>query len=103
MLVRPATLADTAAIAEIYNEGILDRVATFETRLRTAADVEAWFDGMHPIVVAEHGGRVVGFAATFEYRPRECYRGIAEVSVYVARQARRRGVGRLVLTAVIDE
>jgi phosphinothricin acetyltransferase len=102
MHVRPAVLADAAAIADIYNQGILDRTATFETRLRTAADIEAWFDGVHPIVVVEDEGHVVGFAASSPYRPRECYRGIAEVSVYVARDARRRGVGRLVLPALID-
>ena len=101
MHVRPATPADAAAIAEVYNQGIEDRVATFETRLRTAADIAAWFDGVHPIVVAEEEGQVIAFAATSSYRPRDCYRGIAEVSVYVARTSRGRGAGRLVLEAVI--
>ena len=45
MHARPATAADTEAIARIYNEGIEDRVATFETRLRSAPDVAAWLDG----------------------------------------------------------
>jgi L-amino acid N-acyltransferase YncA len=102
MLVRSATKDDAAAIADIYNQGIEDRSATFETKLRTAANIAAWFDGVHPIVVAEENGRVVAFAATSTYRPRECYRGIAEVSVYVARNARGRGAGRLVLQGVID-
>jgi L-amino acid N-acyltransferase YncA len=101
MQVRPATPADAAAIAGIYNQGIEDRVATFETNLRTAEDVAAWFDGVHPIVVAEEDGHVIAFASTSSYRPRGCYRGIAEVSVYVARESRGRGVGRLVLQALI--
>ena len=101
MQARPATPADAAAIAEIYNQGIEDRVATFETRLRTAEDVAAWFDGVHPIVVAEEEGQVIAFAATSSYRPRDCYKGIAEVSVYVARKSRGRGAGRLVLQALI--
>jgi L-amino acid N-acyltransferase YncA len=100
MQVRQATPADAAAIAEIYNQGIEDRSATFETRLRTAEDV-AWFDGVHPIVVAEEGGTVVAFAAASTYRPRDCYKGIAEASVYVARNARGRGAGRLVLQVLI--
>ena len=99
--VRAATRADAAAIAAIYNEGIADRLATFETRPRTAADIEAWFDGRHPVVVVEQGGTVVAFASTSIYRPRECYAGIAEFSVYVARAARRRGAGRLALQGLI--
>jgi L-amino acid N-acyltransferase YncA len=102
MHVRIAVVADALAIADIYNQGINDRVATFETRLRTANDIEAWFDGVHPMVVAEDEGRILGFAASSSYRPRDCYRGVAEVSVYVARDARRRGVGKLLLLGLID-
>ena len=98
---RPATPADAAAMARIYNEGIEDRVATFETRLRSAADVEAWFDGVHPIVVVEDTTGIVAFASTSAYRPRDCYAGIAEASVYVARGARRQGAGRVALVALI--
>ena len=101
MTDRAATRDDADAIARIYNEGIEDRVATFETRLRSVADVHAWFDGVHPIVVVQDGDRVVAFAATFAYRPRECYAGIAETSVYVSRQYRRRGAGRIALEALI--
>jgi len=100
---RRATTADAGAIARIYNEGIEDRIATFETRPRTAEEVAGWFDGVHPVVVAEDGGQVVGFASTSSYRPRECYARIAEFSVYVARDYRRRGVGRRALAALIEE
>jgi phosphinothricin acetyltransferase len=103
MRVRAAERSDSAAIARIYNDGIDDRVATFETRHRTAADVETWFDGRHPVVVVEdEGGAVIAFASTSEYRPRDCYAGIAEFSVYAAREARGRGAGRLAMTALID-
>ena len=50
MTARPATPADAPAIREIYNQGIEDRIATFETAPRSTDDVEAWFDGRHPIV-----------------------------------------------------
>jgi L-amino acid N-acyltransferase YncA len=99
---RPATRSDAPDIARIYNQGIEDRVATFETRPRSAEDVRAWFDGTHPIVVIEEAGRVVAFGATSTYRPRECYAGVAECSVYVAREARRRGIGALALSALAD-
>ena len=99
---RSATPRDAAAIARIYSEGIEDRIATFETRPRSASEIEAWFDGRHPIVVVEDaGGTVVGFAATFDYRPRAAYAGVAEFSVYVARAARGQGIGRIAMEALI--
>ena len=98
---RAATVADAAAIARIYNQGIEDRVGTFETTLRSAEDVRAWFDGAHPIVVVEQAGVPVAFAATSSYRARQCYAGIAEFSVYVARERRGRGAGRLAMRALI--
>lgn len=99
---RPATPADAAAIARIYNEGIEDRSSTFETRPRTPRDIEAWFDGQHPVVVVERAGEVVAFASTSLYRPRECYAGIAEFSVYVGRDARGAGAGRAAMTALLQ-
>jgi L-amino acid N-acyltransferase YncA len=100
---RPATPDDAARIAEIYNQGIADRVATFETTLRSADDIRGWFDGTHPIVVVEDGSGIIGFASTSTYRPRACYAGIAEFSVYIARAARGRGAGRLAIEALISE
>lgn len=103
MLVsRAATLGDAEAIARIYNEGIEDRVATFETRVRSAGDVRGWFDGVHPIVVVEEHGEVVAFGSTSLYRPRDCYSGIAEASLYVSRSARGHGVGGLAMMALIE-
>jgi phosphinothricin acetyltransferase len=103
MLVRTATPGDASAIAAIYNQGIEDRVATYETRVRTEEEVRAWFDGVHPIIVVEDEGRIVAFAATSSYWPRrDCYAGIAETSVYVARDCRGRGAGKLALQALIE-
>jgi phosphinothricin acetyltransferase len=103
MRSRRAQPDDAAAIAAIYNEGIEDRVATFETRPRNAADIVTWFDDGHLVVVVENGADVVAFASTSPYRGRECYAGIAEFSVYVARDERGKGVGRLAMQALIDE
>lgn len=102
MDVRAATPADADAIAAIYNQGIADRIATFETWLRSAEDVLAWFDDHHPIVVVEDRGKVIAFASTSSYRPRAAYARIAEFSVYVARAARGRGAGRLAMAALIE-
>ncbi len=100
MIARQAMLNDASAIARIYNQGIEDRVATFETRPRSEEDIAKWFDRVHPVMVVEEQGDVTAFGATSLYRARECYAGIAECSVYVERDARGKGAGRIVLTAL---
>ena len=101
LTTRAATPDDADRIAQIYNEGIDDRVGTFETRRRSHDDVRAWFDGVHPIVVVDAGGAVVAFASTSPYRTRDCYAGIAEFSVYVSRAWRGRGAGRVAMDALL--
>lgn len=102
LTARTATRHDAEAIARIYNEGIADRVATFETEPRSVADVEGWFGSDRVIVVAEDNDTVTAFASTSPYRSRPCYDGVAEFSVYVAREARGRGAGTLVMAALLD-
>ena len=102
MNARPAQPSDAAAIAAIYNQGIEERIATFETRLRIPDDIQAWLGGRHPVVVVEDEGQIVAFAATSLYRPRECYAGIAEFSIYVARARRRKGYGRAAMEALCE-
>jgi L-amino acid N-acyltransferase YncA len=99
---RPATPADAPAIAAIYNQGIADRVATFETEPRSPEDIAAWFTSGRLIIVAEGAQGVVAFAASFPYSTRPCYAGINEFSVYVARDCRGTGAGRAVLGALIE-
>ena len=100
--IRPAVPADAPAIAGIYNQGIRGRGATFETRERGADDVLPWLgDPRHPVLVAEADGRVAGWVAASTYRPRECYAGIAEFSVYVAADARGRGIGDALMAAFL--
>ncbi|HTP11855.1 MAG TPA: arsinothricin resistance N-acetyltransferase ArsN1 family A [Anaerolineae bacterium] len=103
METRLATTADALAITEIYNQGIADRSATFETRPRSVDDIRGWFKAAYPIVVVVDDGRVIAFASTSLYRTRECYSGIAEFSVYVLRAKRRRGAGRLAMQALLQE
>jgi L-amino acid N-acyltransferase YncA len=103
---RVATREDAPAIARIYNEGIADRLATFETEPRTPDDIvrvlreraPRW-----PTVVVERDGRVIAWASTSEYRSRACYAGVAEFSVYVARDARGTGAGRVAMDALVSE
>ncbi len=100
MSIRPATEADAGAITAIYNEGIADRVATFETRPREVHEVAAWLSDGLPLLVAEEDGAVLGFARVSSYSDRCVYAGVGEHGVYVARAARGRGVGRRLLEAL---
>src|SRR3954465_16037946 len=102
--IRSAREADAAAIAEIYNEGIEDGQATFETRPHGGADfTDAMGEGAPPFLVAEDQGRLVGWARLGPYSSRACYDGVAEASVYIRRAARGRGLGRLLMQALADE
>jgi L-amino acid N-acyltransferase YncA len=104
--VRNATFDDAAAIAEIYNQGIEDRVATYETKRRSPEDQRAWLQTIaarYPAVVAQINGKIIGWAGAGAYRDRECYRGIGEFSMYVHRDWRGRGVGNLLLANLIRE
>jgi phosphinothricin acetyltransferase len=99
---RSAVPEDAEAIARIYNQGIEERIATFETRLRSAEDIHSWFGGAYPIVVVEEGDGIAAFADTSNYRPRGCYVGVAEFSVDTDRGARGRGAGALAMEALIE-
>ena len=105
-LVRLAQLADAAAIAAIYNQGIEERNATFETELCTVESITAQLtaQGEHyPTVVVERAGTVVAWAGVEPYRDRLCYAGIAQHSVYVERSARGTGTGRTALDGLCRE
>lgn len=101
MPIRRATEADAGAMTAIYNEGIADRVATFEPRPREPGAVAASLDDELPLLVATDGdGAVLGFARVSSYSDRCVYEGVGEHGVYVARAARGRRVGRDLLEAL---
>jgi phosphinothricin acetyltransferase len=102
---RAARASDAAEIARIYDQGIAERIATFETKERTASDIAALLAeraGRYPTVVVERDGRVIAWAGASEYRPRDAYAGIAEFSVYVDRDARGTGAGSAAMRGLID-
>lgn len=102
--LRPATAADVARVVEIYNAGIAERVATFETAPRTVEDLADWpADGQPFVVAVAPGGRVVGWARAGAYSDRCVYSGIGEHAVYVDPDARGGGLGRRLLDALARE
>jgi L-amino acid N-acyltransferase YncA len=102
MTIRPATAQDAAQVVAIYNHGIAERRATFETRPRTVEDVAEWLTGRGPFLVAADGDTVLGFARVSAYSSREAYSGVGEHTVYVSPDARGRGVGLTLLDALAE-
>ena len=100
--VRAATAADVPTVTAIYNAGIRGRLATFETVERTPTDVHPWLEDPHPFLVAtalHDAASVVGWVRASSYRPRACYAGIGDFSVYVAEHVRGQRVGDALLAA----
>ncbi len=106
MIVRTATAADADALAAIYADAVVNGFGTFEEDPPSAADMDARRRAIQdrglPYLVAELDGQVLGFAYAGPFRLRAAYRYTLEDSVYVAPEAKGNGVGRAVLTAVIE-
>src|SRR2546427_4308592 len=103
--VRPASLDDADAITVIYNQGIVDRVATLESTLRTPAERREWLAqrGLrHPVIVGDANGEVVGWASLNQFNPRDAYAHVVDFSIYVERGWRGKGVGTALLARLID-
>jgi L-amino acid N-acyltransferase YncA len=102
--IRAARPDDAGSIAALYNAGIAEREATFETRPRSPAEIAAWFEPGLPFLVAEDDdGRVVGFARVSPYSDRCVYDGVGEHGVYVDAATRGQGHGRRLLDALAAE
>jgi L-amino acid N-acyltransferase YncA len=105
MIVRQAVRGDAESIAQIYSQGIAERIATFETEPRSTEDMLAYLaerDGRYPVIVAEQAGQVAAWAGAGLYRSRECYAGVCEFSVYADRAARGTGAAQAALEGLID-
>ncbi|MEK4010187.1 arsinothricin resistance N-acetyltransferase ArsN1 family A [Peribacillus sp. FSL M8-0224] len=103
MIIRDAMETDIDSIKEIYNQGIVDRIATLETELKDQTYMEEWFTkhiGRFKVMVAEQEGEIVGWASLNPYNSRNAYKGVADLSVYISRDHRGKGIGGLLLQSI---
>jgi phosphinothricin acetyltransferase len=107
LAVRRATIGDLEAIRRIYNEGIEDRVATLDREPKSLEEIAQWWsthDGRYAVFVAiDDEERVVGWASLNQFSQRCAHANIADLSVYVARRYRGKGIGYLLLTALVRQ
>ncbi len=105
LAIRDADHDDLKEITEVYNEAILETVATFDTEPKTMEEQEIWFTQhgpRNPIVVAEQDGLVIGWASLSKWSDRCAYADTAEVSLYVRKSFRGKGIGRKLFKAILD-
>ena len=105
-MIRDATGADMAAIAEIYNDAVLNTTAVFNSQTVDAENRRIWWQDRlargFPALVWESGGRVLGYASYGDFRSFPGYRNTVENSVYIHPEARGQGLGRALMAALID-
>lgn len=105
LLIRAAVSGDLDTINAIYNHYVARSSCTFQTEPSTAAERAAWFaahDEQHPVIVAERAGEILGWASLSRYHARHAYRFTVEDSVYIRHDAHGRGLGRALLSALIE-
>ncbi len=103
--IRKATSEDFPAITEIYNDAVLQTVATFDTEPKTVEERKTWFknhDSKHPLLVVEQEGLIVGWASLSKWSDRRGYADTAEVSLYVEKMHRRSGLGKKLLKSIVQ-
>lgn len=101
LTVRRAETSDLESIRRIYNEGIEDRVATLDEDPKDQSEIREWWEnhaGRYAVIVAERDGTIVGWASLNPYSYRCAYAGVADLSIYILRDARGTGVGKRLLT-----
>ncbi len=106
LVIRNAENDDLKAITEIYNEAIINTVATFDTQPKNIEEQKPWFEAHGPscpIIVLEDKGMVCGWASLSRWSDRCAYSDTAELSVYVKAEFRGRGIGKQLLEAIVEK
>lgn len=105
MIIRSATVEDASAVLEIYRPYVDGSVVSFEYEVPSVADIANRISSCldkYPWLIAEVGGRVVGYSYASEFRSRKAYRFIPEVSVYVSSEAKGKGIAKQLYLDLFD-
>lgn len=100
--IEPMLATQAPHLLEIYRQGILSGMATFETQVPGWSEFDSKFLP-HSRIISKEGEEITGWAALAPVSTRDCYHGVAEVSVYVAQAHQRKGIGRELLMALVRE
>ncbi|MEY8356629.1 N-acetyltransferase family protein [Lachnospiraceae bacterium 54-53] len=106
MIIRIAEEKDLPALLDIYNYEVEHGLSTFDLNPKTMEERLAWYRahnvGNHPLIVAEEDGKAVGYASLSSYRPKEAYAATVELSIYIDRDYRRRGIAGKLAVAILE-
>ena len=106
MVIRTAVEKDMPELLDIYNYEVEHGLATFDLNPKTMEERLVWFrdhnEGNHPLIVAEEDGKAVGYASLSTYRPKEAYGATVELSVYIDKDYRRRGIAGELAFAILE-
>lgn len=105
MIIRKATEDDVPNMMEIYNDAVRHLTATFDIQVKSLEDRLQWFRSFrdqNPLLVAEMDGKVVGYCGLSPFREKEAYKYTMEVSLYIDRTYRGKGIGKSLLQEMIE-
>ena len=106
MLIRKAEPEDLPRLLEIYNDEVANGTATFDTRPRSREEGRRWMEAhstpSRPLCVAEEAGNLLGYVSLSDFNPKAAYAGTAELSLYIAREHRGRGVGTAMMEYILE-
>lgn len=106
MIIRTAEEKDVPALLDIYNYEVKHGLATFDLNPKTMEEWLVWFRGHnvgnHPLIVAEEDGKAVGYASLSSYRSKEAYASTVELSVYIDKDYRRKGIAGKLSAAILE-
>ncbi|MGC5328763.1 GNAT family N-acetyltransferase [Brevibacillus sp. SYSU BS000544] len=103
--IREAVESDLPSLLDIYNAVVRTSPATFDLVEQSLEQRKKWFakfNDQHPLIVADENGTVVGYASLSTFREKEAYRQTAESSVYIHEEHHGKGVGRLLMTNLLQ-
>lgn len=104
-LLRDAEHSDLSAIVEIYNDAVLTSTATFEENMQSVESRRDWFSSHgkeFPLVVAVANGEVIGFCSLSLFQKNSGYRNTAELTVYVEKENRRKGIATILMDEILE-